>query len=68
MRTIETTATITAERTLTLQVPQHGPHHIVVWIMDDQPAPLDARRPPRYSCAACRRLAGGSLLTPRESV
>jgi hypothetical protein len=46
MRTIETTATITAEGTLTVQVPPDippGPHHIVVWI-DDQPALPDARQ------------------------
>lgn len=49
MRTIETTATITAEGTLTLQVPPDippGPHHIVVWITDDPPAPLHAQPPP----------------------
>ncbi len=49
MRTIETTATITAEGTLTLQVPPDippGPHHIVVWITDDQPAPRDGGPPP----------------------
>ena len=37
MRTIETTATITADGTLTVQVPpdiQPGPHHVVVWIDD----------------------------------
>jgi len=45
MRTIETTATITAEGTLTVQVPPDilpGPHHIVVWI-DDQPGLPDTR-------------------------
>lgn len=45
MRTIETTATITAEGTLIVQVPPDippGPHHIVVWI-DDQPGLPDAR-------------------------
>jgi len=47
MRTIETTATITAEGTLTVQVPPDippGPHHIVVWIDDDHPALPDARQ------------------------
>lgn len=45
MRTIETTATITAEGTLTVQVPPDitpGPHHIVVFI-DDQPGLPEAR-------------------------
>jgi hypothetical protein len=45
MRTIETTATITAEGTLIVQVPPDippGPHHIVVWI-DDQPGLPDTR-------------------------
>ena len=45
MRTIETTAMITAEGTLTVQVPPDippGPHHIVVWI-DDQPGLPDTR-------------------------
>ena len=44
MRTIETTATITAEGTLTVQVPPDippGPHHVVVWI-DDQPGLSEA--------------------------
>jgi hypothetical protein len=48
MRTIETTATITAEGTLTVQVPPDippGPHHVVVWI-DDQPSLPEAR--PRH--------------------
>jgi hypothetical protein len=46
MRTIETTATITAEGTLTVQVPPDippGSHHIVVWI-DDQPGRPEARQ------------------------
>jgi hypothetical protein len=46
MRTIETTATITAEGTLTVQVPPDippGPHHVVVWI-DDQPGMPEARQ------------------------
>jgi hypothetical protein len=45
MRTIETTATITAEGTLTVQVPPDippGPHRVVVWI-DDQPDLSEAR-------------------------
>ncbi len=45
MRTIETTATITAEGTLTVQVPPDippGPHRIVV-VIDDQPDVPDAR-------------------------
>ena len=45
MRTIETTATITAEGTLIVQVPPDippGPHHIVVWI-DDPPGRPDTR-------------------------
>ena len=45
MRTIETTATITAEGTLIVPVPPDippGPHHIVVWI-DDQPGLPDTR-------------------------
>ena len=49
MRTIATTAVITAEGTLTLQVPPDippGPHHIVLWITDDQPALPDARQRP----------------------
>ena len=44
MRTIETTATITAEGTLTVQVPPNippGPHRVVVWI-DDQPGLSEA--------------------------
>ena len=43
MYTIETTATITAEGTLIVQVPPDippGSHHIVVWI-DDQPGRPD---------------------------
>ncbi len=45
MRTIETAATITAEGTLTVQVPPDippGPHRIVV-VIDDQPDMPDAR-------------------------
>ena len=45
MRTIETTAMITAEGTLTVQVPPDippGPHRIVV-VIDDQPDMSDAR-------------------------
>jgi len=45
MRTIETTATITAEGTLTVQVPSDippGPHRIVV-VIDDQPDMPDTR-------------------------
>ena len=41
MRTIETTATITAEGTLTVHVPPDippGPHYVVV-VIDDRPAP-----------------------------
>jgi hypothetical protein len=44
MRTIETTATITAEGTLIVQVPPDippGPHHVVVWI-DHQPSLSEA--------------------------
>lgn len=46
MRTIETTATITAEGTLTVQVPPDilpGPHHVVV-LIDDQPGMPEARQ------------------------
>jgi hypothetical protein len=45
MRTIETTATITAEGTLTVQVPPDippGPHHVVV-LIDDHVALPEAR-------------------------
>ena len=48
MRTIETTATITAEGTLTVQVPPDippGPHHVVV-LIDDQAGLPEA--PPRH--------------------
>jgi hypothetical protein len=46
MRTIETTATITAEGTLTVQVPSDippGPHHVVV-LIDDQPSLPETRQ------------------------
>ena len=46
MRTIKTTAMITAEGTLTVQVPSDippGPHHVVVWIDDDHGALSEAR-------------------------
>ena len=46
MRTIETTATITAEGTLTVQVPPDippRPHHVVV-LIDDQPGMPEARQ------------------------
>ena len=49
MRTIETTATITAEGTLTVQVPPDippGPHHVVV-LIDDQLALSEAH--PRHA-------------------
>ena len=45
MRTIETTAMITAEGTLTVQVPPDippGPHRVVV-LIDDQPGLPEAR-------------------------
>jgi len=47
MRTIEATATIRPDRTLTVQVPPDiapGDHHIVV-IIDEQPT-VEAPRPP----------------------
>jgi hypothetical protein len=47
MRTIETTVTITAEGTFTVQAPPDilpGPHHVVV-LIDDQPSLPEA--PPR---------------------
>ena len=46
MRTIETTATITAEGTLTVHVPPDippGPHYVVV-VIDDRPAMPEAQQ------------------------
>ena len=66
MRTIETTATITAEGTLTVQVPPDippGPHHVVV-LIDDQPDLPEAPPRPRLLRHSRGRLAGQSLPAP----
>ena len=51
MRTIETTAMITADSTLTMQVPPDiapGDHHIVV-IIDEQPVVQEPRPPLQFA-------------------
>ena len=54
MRTIEATATIRPDRTLTVQVPPDitpGDHHIVV-IIDEQPPVLQPRPPLQFAAYA----------------
>jgi hypothetical protein len=51
MRTIEATATVTPDRTLTVMVPPDIPpgKHRVVLVIDDQPAAQEKRPPLKFS-------------------